>query len=418
MSENGAKPENDRQPATLSSTTGTKADEPAANALSEPVNEVPAEPTARPEAKTMAEVTEQATDQATAEVGSEARAPDPSALWSGHAPGPVDTGEFFLGSEAAVPPRDFGPPVESHFPDVRSPTREMSELERRLQARMSPAYPIEERRELPFEGLWKRLRRVAMRGRSDMVDDFGRDPLYSARYQPILDFLYRAYFRVQVEGIEQVPAIGPVILVANHSGMLPYDGLLAMHALRHEHPARRESRPLIEDYVFHFPYLGMLVNRIGGVRACPENAERLLARGEVIIVFPEGVKGIGKLYKDRYQLQRFGRGGVVRLALRTGTPIVPLAIVGAEETNPMLGRVTWLSKVTGIPFLPLSPTGLAPLPVKWSMRFGPAIDLTREHGPEAAGDRLLVNRITDQVRETIQGMLDHALSHRVSLFRG
>lgn len=346
------------------------------------------------------------------------RAATLDAQWPLGEPSPVDTGEFFLGSEAAVPHHEFGPPIESHFPDPDTLAREMRELERRVRASRSPAFPIETRRQLPLKGLWTRVRRVAMRGRSQMVDEFGRDPLYSARYAPILHFLYKRYFRVRVEGIENVPANGRAILVANHSGLLPYDGLLAMHALRHAHPAKRESRPLIEDFVFHFPYLGTLVNRLGGVRACPENAERLLADDQVVIVFPEGIKGIGKLYKDRYKLQRFGRGGVVRIALRTNTPVIPVAIVGAEETNPMIGKVTWLANATGIPFLPISPTGLAPLPVRWSMSFGAPLHIAEHYGPAAAGDRLLVNRLTDEVRSTIQSMVDDALARRNSLIFG
>ena len=344
--------------------------------------------------------------------------PESADAWLMDELGPLDSGEYFLGSEAAVPTRDYGPPVVSHFPDPNNLARELRELERRIRESHSPAFPIETQRPLPLKGLWTRFRKVAMRGRSTMVDEFGRDPLYSARYAPILHFLYRRYFRVQVEGIENVPASGRAILVANHSGLLPYDGLLTMHALRHDHPARRESRPLVEDFVFHFPYLGTLVNRLGGVRACPENAERLLARDEIIIAFPEGIKGIGKLYGDRYKLQRFGRGGVVRIALRTGSPVIPVAIVGAEETNPMVGKFTWLANVTGIPFLPVSPLGLAPLPVKWFMYFGRPIDMAGKYGANAADDRLLVNRLTDEVRATIQTMVDDALRRRNSLIFG
>jgi 1-acyl-sn-glycerol-3-phosphate acyltransferase len=332
----------------------------------------------------------------------------------------LDSGEFYLGlgGEAYVPEGDYGPPVESHFPDMPTKVREAREIERRLRDRISLSFPREYRRHLPLEGVWKRFRNVAMRGRSDMVDDFGRDPRYSARYAPILDFLYKRWFRVDVRGLEHVPDTGRAILVANHSGLLPYDGLLVMHALRREHPAHREARPLIEDFVFHFPYLGALVNRIGGVRACQENAEHLLAKDNVIVVFPEGLKGISKLYKDRYKLQRFGRGGFVKLALRTGSPVIPVAIVGAEETNPVLGKVTWLSKFTGVPFLPLTPTGLAPLPIKWFMRFGEPIDMSQYASHDAARDRILVNRLTDNVRSTIQSMVDDTLARRRSVIFG
>lgn len=333
--------------------------------------------------------------------------------------------DIFLGGEAAVPEREYGPPIESVLPDPRAITREIRELERRVRARLTPAFPIEHRRRLPLEFLWKRYRRLAMRGRSGQVDDFGRDPVYTARFDPLLDFLYRAYFRVDAQGVEHVPDSGRVLLVANHSGTLPYDGLLLMHALRREHPAGRDARPLVEDFVVHFPYVGTLISRLGGVRACPENAQRLLENNQVVAVFPEGLKGMGKLYTERYKLQRFGRGGFVKLALRTRTPIVPVAIVGAEEAHPMLGKVTWMARSLGLPYIPITPTfpllgplGLAPLPSKWFIRFGPLIDVAAGRSPDAAADRILVNRLTENVRTTIQTMVDDILTTRKTVLFG
>jgi 1-acyl-sn-glycerol-3-phosphate acyltransferase len=336
-----------------------------------------------------------------------------------------DSEEFFLGGEAAVPAREYGPPIQSELPDPRAITREIRELERRVKALVTPAFPIEHRRRLPLGFLWKRYRNLAMRGRSDMVDDFGRDPVYTGRVEPFLDFLRQRYFRVDVQGVDHVPGTGPAIVVANHSGALPLDGLVLMHVLRREHPARREARPLIEDFLFHFPYLGTFISRVGGVRACPENAERLLEGGQVVIAFPEGAKGMSKLYRDRYKLQRFGRGGFIKLALRTRSPIIPAAIVGAEEAQPMLGKITWLAKSVGIPYVPITPTfpwmgplGLAPLPVKWFMRFGPPMDLAAEYGAEAASDRILVGRLAETVRASIQSMVDDILARRRSLVFG
>jgi 1-acyl-sn-glycerol-3-phosphate acyltransferase len=229
----------------------------------------------------------------------------------------------------------------------------------------------------------------------------------------VLDFLYSKWFRVEAQGIEHVPATGPALLIANHAGSLPYDSAMVMHAIRKDHPARRDVRPLVEDAVFHLPWLGPLMNRIGGVRACPENAERLISKGEVVAVFPEGVKGMGKLFRDRYRLQRFGRGGFVKLALRTGVPIIPVAVVGSEEALPLLARVTWFAKSVGIPYVPVTPTfpwlgplGLVPLPSKWRIAFGEPLDVSAEYGPEAADDRLLVGRLSEQVRATVQGMVD------------
>ena len=143
-----------------------------------------------------------------------------------------------------------------------------------------------------------------MWGRTDVVDDFGRDPRATARWEWLFEFLYSRWFRVQAFGLEHIPARGRALLVANHAGTLPYDSAMVMHAVRRDHPARRDVRPLVEDTVFHLPFLGPIMNRIGGVRADPENAERLLEKDELVAVFPEGEKGMGKLWKDRYRLQR------------------------------------------------------------------------------------------------------------------
>jgi len=335
--------------------------------------------------------------------------------------GGLDDDDVFLGAEAAVPPGDYAPP-RPVTADVGEPA--LRELERRVDAHRTPAFPLDLRRRVGLPFLWKRWRRLAMMGKSEVVDDFGRDPIATARWEPLLDFLYSKWFRVEAAGLEHVPATGKALLVANHAGTLPYDSAMVMHAIRRDHPARRDVRPLIEDAVFHLPWLGPLMSRIGGVRACQENAERLLAKDELVAVFPEGVKGMGKLWRDRYRLQRFGRGGFVKLALRSGAPIVPVAVIGAEEALPMLGKVTWFAKTVGLPYVPVTPTfpwlgaaGLLPLPSKWLVEFGAPIDLAAEYPPEAAEDRLLVNRLADQVRARIQDMVDALRSRRRSLFR-
>jgi 1-acyl-sn-glycerol-3-phosphate acyltransferase len=188
-------------------------------------------------------------------------------------------------------------------------------------------------------------------------------------------------------------------------------------AARH---AGLEVRPLVEDSVFHFPSMGLFVNRVGAVRACPENAERILGSGGAIAVFPEGATGFGKPFRERYRLQRFGRGGFAKLALRTGARIVPVSIVGSEEIHPMLGRLP--GRTLGMPFVPLTPTfpllgvaGLVPLPSKWHIEIGAPIDLG-EAGPDAAKDDPLVLRLTEHVRSTIQAMLDERLAQRRSIF--
>ncbi len=266
--------------------------------------------------------------------------------------------------------------------------------------------------------------RLGLRSRSEEIDEFGYDPVYERKVLPFFEMLYSRYFRVEVHGAERVPGEGRCVLVSNHSGTLPFDGMMLRLAVRHEHPHRREVRWLAEDGIFHLPFLGAFSNRLGAVRACPENAERLLAQDSLVAVFPEGMKGIGKLYRERYKLQRFGRGGFVKLCLRTRTPVVPVAILGGEETNPMLARVEYLSRAIGIPYLPVTPTfpwlgplGLLPAPTKWKIFFGEPIDL-RGYGAEAADDEILVGRLTEQVRGAIQAMLDHAVDQRRSVWFG
>ncbi|MEZ4392537.1 MAG: lysophospholipid acyltransferase family protein [Polyangiales bacterium] len=266
--------------------------------------------------------------------------------------------------------------------------------------------------------------RIAMRDRSEATDDFGLDPAYEARWRPAWEFLYDRWWRVEVEGIHHIPSEGPAALVANHGGAVPFDGVMLSTAVRREHPAQRQLRWLAEDFVFHMPFAGAFVNRIGAVRACQENAERLIRQGNLVALFPEGVKGIGKLYKDRYKLQRFGRGGHIKLAIRTRSPIIPVTIVGNEDTHPMLAGSDRLAKLLGMPYVPITPTfpllgplGLLPLPAKWRIIFGEPIAVA--HLPaEAADDELLVGRLNEKLRATIQDTLDRALRERVSVFKG
>jgi 1-acyl-sn-glycerol-3-phosphate acyltransferase len=266
--------------------------------------------------------------------------------------------------------------------------------------------------------------RLGMRHRSEEVDDFGLDPVYEKRLRPFTEFLYKRYFRVEAEGAEQIPNDGRCLIVANHSGTIPLDGVMLRTCVRLEHLAERELRWLAEDFVYYLPFAGAFMSRIGAVRACQENAERLLKKDNLVAVFPEGVKGIGKLYRDRYKLQRFGRGGFIRLCLRTRTPLVPCAIVGAEEASPLLYRDEVLSRAVGLPYLPVTPTfpwfgplGLIPAPTKWRILFGERIDF-EGHGPEAAEDHVLVGRLADKVRSSIQQMLDRSLDERRSVWFG
>ncbi len=259
---------------------------------------------------------------------------------------------------------------------------------------------------------------------SDDVDDFGSDRRFTETLQPFFEFLYSVWWRVETTGIEHVPGRGPGLIVTNHSGVLPYDGLMVKLAVRHEHPARRDVRMLALDMFALLPVLAPLLAKSGSVRANPENGERLLKQGELVGVFPEGVKGVGKYYKDRYRLARFGRGGFVRIALRAGAPIIPCAVVGAEEIHPVIGKADWLGRPLGFPYFPITPTfpllgplGLLPLPTKWSIDFADPVDLS-QYGPEAADDPILVNRLAEEVRSIIQRLIDGRLARRRSLWFG
>jgi 1-acyl-sn-glycerol-3-phosphate acyltransferase len=259
---------------------------------------------------------------------------------------------------------------------------------------------------------------------SEEVDEFGYDRKFKETIEPLFQFLYTVWWRVEASGVENVPSTGPGLVVANHSGVLPWDGLMIHLAIRHEHPARRECRMLALDMFALLPFLAPLLSQTGAVRASQENGERLLRKGELAGVFPEGVKGVGKPFRNRYRLARFGRGGFVRLALRTGAPLVPCAVVGAEEVHPKIGQADFLGRPFGLPYFPLTPTfpwlgllGTIPLPSKWSIDFADPVPVA-QYGPEGADDPILVNRLSEQVRGTIQKMIDGRLARRRSVWFG
>jgi 1-acyl-sn-glycerol-3-phosphate acyltransferase len=280
------------------------------------------------------------------------------------------------------------------------------------------------KRGLSWENLARLWSAMYFSWHSEETDAFGYDRKFTEAVMPIFEFLYTVWWRVEAAGVEAVPASGPGLIVANHSGVLPYDGLMIRLAVRHEHPARRETRLLALDMFALLPFLAPLLQRTGAVRASQENGERLLRDGELVGVFPEGVKGVGKPFKHRYKLARFGRGGFVRLALRTGAPLVPCAVVGAEEIHPNLATANWIGRPLGLPYLPVTPTfpalgplGFVPLPTKWTIDFAEPVDVAG-YGPEGADDPILVNRLSEQVRGTIQRMLDGRLARRRSIWFG
>ncbi|HEU5076310.1 MAG TPA: 1-acyl-sn-glycerol-3-phosphate acyltransferase [Polyangiaceae bacterium] len=284
---------------------------------------------------------------------------------------------------------------------------------------------VEATRELLSSEYYRRQwGRVGLRRRAEHIDDFGHDPVYERKLAPLLDFLCQHYFRCETQGVDNIPAEGRCLIVANHSGTLPLDGVMLRRAVRLRHPAKRELRWLAEDFIFYLPFVGVLMNRLGAVRACQENAQRLLMEESLVVAFPEGTKGVKKLFRQRYQLQRFGRGGYIRLCLRTGTPIVPCAIIGAEETNPLLFRLEQLPRLIGWPYLPVTPTfpllgplGLLPAPTKWKMIFGEPLDFG-QYGPADANDHVLVGRLSEQVQAAIRDMLARGLAERNGVWLG
>jgi 1-acyl-sn-glycerol-3-phosphate acyltransferase len=255
------------------------------------------------------------------------------------------------------------------------------------------------------------------------LDEFGFDPEFAEAIPlKLLRPLYSKWFRVEVRGIENIPAEGGALIVANHSGTLPMDALMTAVAVHEETPNHRFLRTLGADLVFQTPFLAGLARRAGATLASNPDAERLLSEGNLVGVWPEGFKGIGKPFSERYKLQRFGRGGFVSAALRTGTPIIPCSIVGAEEIFPIIGNVPSLARLFGLPYVPitpffplLGPLGAIPLPSKWLIEFGPPVP-THEYDAGTAEDPMLVFDLTDQVRQSIQQTLYSLLVQRRSIF--
>ncbi|MEV0698882.1 lysophospholipid acyltransferase family protein [Saccharopolyspora sp. NPDC050389] len=257
------------------------------------------------------------------------------------------------------------------------------------------------------------------------VDEFGFDQeLTDEVFLRLLRPFYEKWFRVEVIGGHHVPTDRGALVVANHSGTLPWDALMTTVALHDHLPTARHLRMLGADLVFRMPVLGPLARKAGHTLACNPDAERLLTNGELVGVWPEGFKGIGKSFKDRYKLQRFGRGGFVSAALRTGAPIVPCSIVGAEEIYPKLADIKPLARLLGVPYFPVTPffphlglLGAVPLPSKWYIEFGEPIE-TSSFPEGAADDPMLVFSLSDQVREIIQQTLYRLLSQRTNVFLG
>ena len=254
-------------------------------------------------------------------------------------------------------------------------------------------------------------------------DEWGYDPEYVRRWQPLLDRIYDRWWRITALGLDNIPSSGRALIVANHGGLLPWDAAMIATALRKHSGSPRDPRFLVADWAFDVPFASSAMRRFGGVPASPHNALRLLDTDHLVTVFPEGTKGTGKPYSQRYRLERFGRGGFVELALRADAPIIPCAVVGSDDIYPMLAEWRSLARLARVPFMPVTPTfpwlgplGLVPLPARWRIEFCPPIDLS-VHGPDAAGDRARALEISEQIRDLIQAKVLENLVAREGAWR-
>src|SRR3954468_20713064 len=249
------------------------------------------------------------------------------------------------------------------------------------------------------------------------VTDWGRSERVEGAFDRTLyEFLYHYWFRVEVEGIENVPSTGPALLVSNHAGALPPDAAMIAKAIKTEHATPRPLHLTVENFFKGYPGLSMLLPKLGGVPAHPANVHRLLCdEDQLVLVFPEGAKGTEKLYKDRYRLRRFGRGGFVRAAMRARVPIVPIAVVGAEEAQPVFAQIPLLAKVTGLIYAPIGP--LVYLPAKFRIRFMEPIP-TDDMGDDSWNNRGLVQTVSQEIRARIQEELFDMVGRRESVWFG
>lgn len=269
-----------------------------------------------------------------------------------------------------------------------------------------------------FDELRRRAQTFGISERTGEVDDFGFETDAAAALDPLLDFMIDHYWRVDAHGLEHIPRDQPCLFVANRSGLLPYDGLVLARLLERAGFAR--PRFLVADWLVTLPFVQPALARYGGVRACRENADDLLRSGRSVVAFPEGEKGAAKVFRLRYQMQRFGRGGAVRAAIENGVPLVPVGLVGPEEAHPILFKTRLPARLLGLPFVPVTPTfpfagplGLLPLPSKWVVEFGAPLEL---EGNGGRGDPLLLSRLNESVRERIQSLVDEGLEARGSVW--
>jgi 1-acyl-sn-glycerol-3-phosphate acyltransferase len=281
---------------------------------------------------------------------------------------------------------------------------------------------IDMSRVVEFAQFMYKQQELMRRGANYEVDEFGFDPQWTESFLSMFMILYRDYWRVETTGIENVPAAGRALLVSNHAGVLPWDGTMIKTAVFAEHPHPRHVRALVASLFMGMPMLSWFLRRTGQTVGHPDDTRRLLERDELVLVFPEGVRGTGKSFKDRYRLRRFGRGGFVATAIRSGAPIIPVSVVGSEEIYPMVADLAPVARFLGLPYFPITPTwpwlgplGMIPLPSKWRIQFHAPIHVER-HPPEAADDNNLVMALADEVRDTIQQGIYDNLKRRRGVF--
>jgi 1-acyl-sn-glycerol-3-phosphate acyltransferase len=292
---------------------------------------------------------------------------------------------------------------------------------RRLAATDGGDVPATTRRLADFLTAHGQLAERRRRGETG-VDDFGFDREWTETLLPLAAWVYRTWWRVRAIGIDNVPAQGRALLVSNHAGVIPYDGAMVRTALLLEHAQPRHARALVLNGLFSMPGASWLIRRTGNTLAHDADARRLLENDELVLVFPEGTKGTGKPYSDRYRLRRFGRGGFVEVALRTGSPIIPISIVGSEEIHPNLAEIPAVARLLGLPYMPVTPTfpwlgpaGLIPLPSSWIIEFHPPLQLSAAER-DAAADPGRVLAISDRVRDVIQAGVFRNLERRRAVF--
>lgn len=312
--------------------------------------------------------------------------------------------------------------------DKLSPDLRLGILEKLRDTVSSDLFDVE-----TWKGIWYMLN-YSLEHQADMLrrrligeyetDEWGLDMEYLNAVRPFFEFMYKTYWRVQVSGLENIPDEGRTLLVSNHSGQLPWDAAMVASSVLLEHPTQRLVRTLYASWFPTLPFFSALFTKCGQVLATEENGVGLLEQEQLVAVYPEGYKGVGKLYKDRYRLARFGRGGFIKMALKTNSPIIPVSVVGAEETYISLHKSPAIARLIGFPYFPISPTfpwfglfGFIPLPTKWYIDFGTPIQMD-SYEPEAANNLVLVSQLTDQVRNIIQEMVYNRLSQRRSVFFG